>query len=129
MNKKILRQFEEQFGKEWECSCKTPFGVSSLEIISESSNSLLAHYVCPNCGKEQMLAASINSEKELLKEELTMILGSPLTSDDVLDIRQEVAKMKLGTVKNLYRARLKKTAQETVENLLPPASSNLNSNT
>jgi len=41
MSKKIIRAFAEQFGEDWQCSCKAPFGQSSLEIISESENSLV----------------------------------------------------------------------------------------
>lgn len=125
MNKKIIHQFEEQFGKEWECSCKTPFGVSSLEIISESESSLLAHYICPNCGKEQMLAASIsndnNKETEIVEELLTLPSGQ-LTGNDVLDIRDEIKTMKIGTVRNLQRNKIKKEVEEEVKNLLPPKS-------
>ena len=86
MNKKVIRQFAEQFGKEWECQCRAPFGVASLEIISESDTSLLAHYICPNCGREQMLAASITGEKTM--DELSTINFNQITSDSFISIHR-----------------------------------------
>ena len=64
MSKKVVKQFEEQFGKEWRCQCKADFRPGNLEILSESVNSLLAHYRCPECGREQMLAAAISESDE-----------------------------------------------------------------
>lgn len=119
MNKKILSAFEEQFGKEWECSCKQPFNISNLEIISETASSLLAHYVCSQCGKEQMLAASVTTE--VMNEET--IITPPtnqLTSDDVLDIQQEVKTLKIGAIRSLYRSKVKKTTTEPASGVLPP---------
>ena len=113
MNKKVIRQFVEQFGKEWECSCKTPFGVASLEIVSETDDSLVAHYVCPNCGKEQMLAASISEERYMLEPALQTIYTNQLTGDDVLDIHEEIKGMKTPAVRALAKPRIKKTSTET----------------
>lgn len=118
MNKKVIRQFAEQFGKEWECQCKAPFGVSSLEIISESETSLLAHYICPSCGREQMLAASITGEKTM--DELQTISFNQITSDDVLDIRQELKSLKPNALKSLATTRLKTESPESIEKLSPP---------
>jgi hypothetical protein len=117
MNKKIIRQFEEQFGREWECSCKQPFGLSNLEIISESNNSLLAHYICPQCGKEQMLAASISEEKQIIEEEISSLQTNQITSDDLLDIRKEIQQMKLAGVRALYRIKNKKETKVSSDNL------------
>ncbi len=114
MNKKVIRQFVEQFGKEWECSCKTPFGVASLEIVSESEDSLVAHYVCPNCGKEQMVAASISEERYMLEPTLQTTYSNQLSSDDVLDIREEIKTMKVATVRALAKSRTKKTSPEVI---------------
>lgn len=119
MNKKVIRQFAEQFGKEWECQCRAPFGVSSWEIISESDTSLLAHYICPNCGREQMLAASITGEKSM--DELRTVNINQITSDDVLDIRQELKAMKPNSIKGLASSRLKTEPTEAVERLNPPS--------
>lgn len=119
MNKKVIRQFAEQFGKEWECQCRAPFGVSSLEIISESDTSLLAHYICPNCGREQMLAASITGEKNM--DELQTVNLNQITSDDVLDIRQELKALKPNSIKSLASPHLKAESTETAERLSPPS--------
>jgi predicted RNA-binding Zn-ribbon protein involved in translation (DUF1610 family) len=112
MNKKVIRQFVEQFGKEWECSCKTPFGVASLEVVSETEDSLVAHYVCPNCGKEQMLAASISEERYMIEPTLQTVYPNQITSDDVLDIREEIRTMKLSTVRALAKPKIKKISTQ-----------------
>ncbi len=101
MTKKTIRQFASQFGKEWQCSCKAPFKVTSLEVVSESDNSLVAHYICPNCGREQMLAASISSDN--LVTELPMMTANQLTADDVLDIRDDIRAMKQAALRTLQR--------------------------
>ncbi len=119
MNKKVIRQFAEQFGKEWECQCKAPFGVASLEIISESDTSLLAHYICPNCGREQMLAASITGEK--IMDELSATVFNQITSDDVLDIREELKTLKPNALKSLATAKMKAESPEAAERLNPPS--------
>ena len=112
MNKKVMRSFVEQFGKEWECSCKEAFKVENLEIISETDHSLIAHYVCPSCSVEQMLAASISEEKDMLETNLQTLTVNSLTSDDVLDIREEVKTAKLGSIRSLYRSKVKKAVPE-----------------
>ena len=108
MTKKILRQFAEQFGKDWRCSCRAPFGVANLDIVSESDNSLVAHYVCPECGREQMLAASISSDRT---ESTTAFAPTQLTADDVLDIRDEIRSMKQAAVRALARPRVRPQKQ------------------
>ncbi|HEY4695231.1 MAG TPA: hypothetical protein VIH52_04715 [Candidatus Nanoarchaeia archaeon] len=107
MSKKIIRAFAEQFGEDWQCSCKAPFGQSSLEIISESENSLVAHYICPNCGKEQMLAASISGDKQT-SGELPVINVGALSADDVLDIREEVRLMKPSSIRSLQSSKIRR---------------------
>ncbi len=119
MNKKVIRQFAEQFGKEWECTCKAPFGIASLEVISESDTSLLAHYICPSCGREQMLAASITGEKTM--EELSSITFNQLSSDDVLDIRQELKAMRTGSLKSFHKSSVKKESTQTADQPNPPS--------
>lgn len=113
MNKKVMRSFVEQFGREWECTCKEPFKVENLEIISETEVSLIAHYVCPKCSREQMLAASISEEKDMLEQDLQTLTVNQLTSDDVLDIREEVKNIRLGAIRSLYRSKAKKSVPET----------------
>lgn len=119
MNKKVIRQFAEQFGKEWECTCKAPFGIASLEVISESDTSLLAHYICPSCGREQMLAASITGEKTM--EELSAITFNQLTSDDVLDIRAEIRAMRPGSLKSFHKVGVKKETIQPADQPNPPS--------
>lgn len=119
MNKKVIRQFAQQFGKEWECLCKAPFGVTNLEIISESDTSLLAHYICPNCGREQMLAASITGEK--IMDELQTISVNQISSDDVLDIREELKTMRPNSLRGLLRSKVKTESPEAIEKFNPPA--------
>lgn len=116
MNKKVLRQFVEQFGKDWECSCKEPFKIGNLEIISESDTALLAHYTCPNCYVEQMLSAAISEEKQML-EEIQTVIETHITADDVLDIRQEVKVMKLPGLRGTFRGRARKTTKQTASSL------------
>jgi hypothetical protein len=108
MNKKVLRNFVEQFGKEWECTCRQPFKIENLEIISETDSSLIAHYVCPGCSVEQMLAASINEEKDMLEQKIQSLTTNSLSPDDVLDIREEVKTIKLGSIRALHRAKVKR---------------------
>lgn len=115
MNKKVMRSFVEQFGKEWECSCKEPFKVENLEIISETDHSLIAHYICGSCNVEQMLAASISEEKDMYETNLQTIITNSLTSDDVLDIREEIKTVKLGSVRSLYRSKAKKELTQVIK--------------
>lgn len=119
MNKKVIRQFAEQFGKEWECACKAPFGVASLEVISESDTSLLAHYICPNCGREQMLAASITGEKTM--EELSAITFNQISSDDVLDIREEFKVMRAGSLKSFHKSAVRRESTQAASQPNPPS--------
>ena len=113
MNKKSMRSFVEQFGKEWECACKEPFKIENLEIISETDHSLIAHYICPRCSVEQMLAASISEESSMLEQSLQTLIVNSLNSDDVLDIREELKNIKLQSIRNLYRSTVKKEIPET----------------
>lgn len=117
MNKKIIRQFAEQFGKEWECVCKAPFGVTNLEILTESESSLLAHYICPNCGREQMLAASITGEK--IMEDLQTSISNQLNSDDVLDIRQELKTLKVSSLRSFNKTKANKQENQHIDGLKP----------
>jgi hypothetical protein len=105
MKKSLVKQFQEQFGKEWVCTCQAPFEPDSLEIISENKNSLIAHYVCPNCQREQMLAAAIrHGEKELSADPQIRLPRTLITADDVLDIKQDLRTIKYAAIKNLDRS-------------------------
>ena len=108
-----MRNFVEQFGKEWECACKESFKIENLEIISETDRSLIAHYICPKCSVEQMLAASISEESSMLEQSLQTLTINALTSDDVLDIREELQNVQLQGIRNLYRSKVSKEIPET----------------
>ncbi|MDP2670917.1 MAG: hypothetical protein Q8P13_00390 [bacterium] len=108
MKKSLVKQFEEQFGKEWVCTCSAPFDPKSLEIISENKNSLIAHYVCPNCQREQMLAAAVRhngvERKQEAKNPRINLPHSTITADDVLDIKEELKKLKTSAIRGLDRS-------------------------
>lgn len=125
MSKKVLRQFEEQFGKEWKCQCKATFKPGNLEILSESASSLLAHYQCPNCGREQMLAAAISDSEETSEpisktENMIKLPKATISTDDVLDIKVAVKKMKFSAIKTLANQRAKKRTPITVSKVSNP---------
>jgi hypothetical protein len=121
MKKSLVKQFEEQFGKEWVCTCSAPFEPKSLEIISENKNSLIAHYICPNCQKEQMLAAAVR-QAEKQEDPMIRLPRTIISADDVLDIKTEVRAMRMSTIRSLDR-RSTLTRRGSVEAsnwILPP---------
>lgn len=110
MNRKLFRQLEQQFGGNWSCSCHTPFDLERFEILSETDSSILAHYACSNCGKEQMIAAAIGGaiastiQTDLLANEAKKFLrGEFITADDVLDLRGEVQQLDSRRLKSLVK--------------------------
>lgn len=125
MKKSLVKQFEEQFGKEWVCTCQAPFEPKSLEIISENKNSLIAHYTCPNCQKEQMLAAAIRASEKDTEAPTIRLPRNIISADDVLDIKAEVRAMRLNTIRNLDRKATssKKRSVEASNWLIPPETS------
>lgn len=127
MSKKVIRQFEEQFGKEWRCQCNSAFKPGNLEILSESANSLLAHYKCPSCGREQMLAAAISESEETAStvskpERIVKLPKATITTDDVLDIKMILERVKFSTIKSLSSQRIRKKQALTVSKVSPPKS-------
>lgn len=110
MNRKLFRQLEHQFGGNWSCSCQTPFDLERFEILSETESSILAHYACPNCGKEQMIAAAIGGavastfQTDLLANEAKRLLrAEKISADDVLDIREEIENFDSRRLRSLLR--------------------------
>ncbi|OGY28314.1 MAG: hypothetical protein A3F33_00425 [Candidatus Woykebacteria bacterium RIFCSPHIGHO2_12_FULL_43_10] len=110
MNRKLFRQLEQQFGGNWSCSCQTPFDLERFEILSETESSILAHYACPTCNKEQMIAAAVGGavastlQTDLLAHEAKKFLrGEFISSDDVLDLRGEIRKMDFRKLKSLVK--------------------------
>lgn len=120
MSKKVIRQFEEQFGKEWRCQCKAAFRPGNLEILSESDSSLLAHYQCPACGREQMLAAAISDgdvSEPVSNDQFIKLPKTTITADDVLDLKIFVQKMKFSTIKSIGEPKIRRKPQITVSRI------------
>ena len=121
MNRKLLKQLEQQFGGNWACACRTPFDPGRFEIITENQDSFLAHYICPVCGREQMLAAALKGEEKTKVASLPINLrGSAISTNDVLDIRNEIKKAPLNKIKNWLRVSQKEASsgQTDVDTLL-----------
>lgn len=94
-----MKQLEQQFGSQWACSCRTPLDLTRFEVLSESETALLAHYTCPVCGREQIVAVAAgegvtsNVQTDLTAAEASKLLSAePVSADDVLDIREELKK-------------------------------------
>jgi len=103
MEKEIFKQFEKQFGGEWVCSCGNPFKSDWVETISQNKNSFLAKYHCRIGGQEQVFAASSDYQTEIIELPVVELNPTTLSSDDVLDIREEIAKLKLAQIRMLTR--------------------------
>lgn len=116
-----MKEFEQQFSGHWSCLCQTPLDPGRFEVLSETQTSILVHYSCPVCGKEQMLAAAFSSEtsnsvvSELEEHEVKKFFNrTAVSSDDVLDIREEVRQFSPKRFKSL----LKKPRGSTVSSNL-----------
>lgn len=104
MNRKLLKQLEQQFGGNWSCACRTPFDPARFEILTENPDSFLAHYTCPVCGREQMLAAALSYEEVVKNPISTPSSTHTLSANDVLDIRTEVKRAPLKKLKTWLRS-------------------------
>ncbi len=121
MNRKLLKQLEQQFGGNWACACRTPFDPGRFEIITENYDSFLAHYICAVCGREQMLAATIKGEEKTRITPLPLSLrAEAISTNDVLDIRAEIKKAPLNRIKSWLKTRPKEVsgASTDVDTLL-----------
>lgn len=121
MNRKLLRQLEQQFGGNWACACRTPFDPGRFEILTENPESFLAHYICPFCSREQLLAAAFAREEKPKLTTLTEKVNSEaLSTNDVLDIRAEIKKAPIKKIKHWLRSGVKETfaSQMDVDTLL-----------
>lgn len=107
MRNDVFKQFEDQFGKEWSCSCGSSFEADWVEIVSQTESSALAKYSCQICGLEQMFAVSMGGEQEFSQTLAIQIPKGSLTSDDVLDVKHEIAKASLNQIKNLEKRKTK----------------------
>jgi len=116
MNRKLLKQLEQQFGGNWACACRTPLDPGRFEIITENQDSFLAHYICPVCGREQMLAAAIKTEdKTKLAPVPLSRRAEALSTNDVLDIRLEIKKAPLNKIKALLKTRPKEATSMSTD--------------
>jgi hypothetical protein len=119
MNRKLLKHLQQQFGGNWSCSCRTPFDPARFEILTENPQSFLAHYICPVCGREQMLAAALSHEDvKLPAATQPKKTGLALSSNDVLDIRGEIKKTPARKLKSWLRTRSDNLSVTDVDTLL-----------
>lgn len=105
MEKEIFRQFEKQFGAEWVCECGSTFDIEWVEIVSQNKSSVLAKYFCRICGREQMFAATTGDSLEFIEVPIIEIPTEPITSDDVLDIKEEIATLSFGKIRSITKRR------------------------
>src|SRR3972149_6682102 len=103
MKADIFEQFEGQFGKEWSCSCGGEFESSWVEVVSKTKSSILAKYTCKICGLVQMFAVSADGNQSITEAPLIQIPKGTIGSNYVLDIKDEISKISLQQIKNLYK--------------------------
>lgn len=119
MNRKLLKHLEQQFGGNWSCACRTPFDPGRFEILTESQDSFLAHYICPVCGREQMLAAALSNEETVKATPQAALKAEVLSSNDVLDIRTEIKRLPLKSLRTWLKPLLsERTSSTDVDTLL-----------
>ena len=107
MGNKIFKEFEQRFGREWECSCGGNFDSDRVEIVSRTKSSMIARYSCQICGREQMFAVSVGMGSKANQTHKEAVPKGALSSNDVLDIRGEIGKITLPQVRFFGRKRTK----------------------
>lgn len=107
MEEDTLKKIEEQFGRGWNCLCGGSFEAARVEVVSKTKNALLARYSCRVCGREQMFTVPADLNRETDKTLVVEVPEGAITSDDVLDIKKEVANASSHQIKALAN---KKTA-------------------
>lgn len=103
MSSSVFKQFEDQFGNEWKCNCGSNFESDSVEVVSKTKNTLLAKYSCQVCGREQIFAISADMEQDFIDIPLVDTHNQILSSDDVLDIRDEIKKIRISQIRSLVK--------------------------
>jgi hypothetical protein len=111
MDKKFLKNLEDQFGGYFVCSCSAPFDKNRFEVVKETESSLVAHYTCARCGRDHVifyglgaaLAASIQTDMEA-HEAKKFLSAQPVSADDVLEVRDYFMKFK-GNLRNAFKVR------------------------
>jgi hypothetical protein len=110
MDKNFLRHFEEQFGSSFVCPCSATFDRSRFEIVKETDISLVAHYTCARCGREIVClyglgALAVQTKTDLEPHEVKKFIGgSPISADDVLEVRDYFKKFK-GNFRSTFKVR------------------------
>lgn len=101
MDKRFLRNLEDQFGGYFVCSCSAPFDRSRFEIVKETNSSLVAHYTCARCGKDHVMIYSLATtltatvQTDMEAHEVNKFVGAmPISADDVLEVRGYFKKFK-----------------------------------
>lgn len=107
MSSDVFKQFEDQFGDEWKCSCGSGFETDWVEVVSKTKSTLLARYSCQICGREQIFAISTDIDQDLFEVPTMDIPSRSISSDDVLDIRTEVKKITFSQIKALGKRKNK----------------------
>jgi hypothetical protein len=102
METALFKQFEKKFGKSWVCVCGGSFQSGWLESVSEGKEGATARYLCRLCGREQLFFIS-PKEKADDSDPAAEPRRNQLTSDDVLDIKQELAEVSLRQIKGLAK--------------------------
>lgn len=109
MEEDTFGQLEEQFGSGWSCRCGGSFESANIEVVSKTKNTLLARYSCQICGRDQMVAIPISLRKAEREPPAIEVPKGTITSDDVLDIKEELVEINSAQIKNL--AKSKKTTR------------------
>jgi len=107
MSKEIFKKFEEQFGSEWSCNCGSCFEPDWVELVSQTKTSILTRYTCQICGREQMFAVSISNEKGNTEPSSIDLPRGVVTSDDTIDIREELNKMSFKQIRLLDKKKIR----------------------
>jgi hypothetical protein len=99
----VLKQLEACLGSEWNCICGSSLESSRIELVSKTKNSLLVRYSCQICSREQVFTVPVGLNKEVDRAPLVEVPNGTITSDDVLDIKTEVAETSTLQIKALAR--------------------------
>jgi len=88
------------------CECGSSFDIDRIEIVSRNKNSILAKYFCHTCGREQMFAATTDQNPEFFELPVIEVPTNPITSDDVLDIKEEASGINVGQIRALAKRKV-----------------------
>jgi len=103
MEKEIFKQLEKHFDKEWSCSCGGAFDSDWAELISESESSVQVRYLCQICGRGQIFKLITQDTTE--EAFFPVVFSEPVSSDDVLGIKEEIGSIGFTQIKALVKKR------------------------